>query len=417
MLGVAVGWEVYDRTRSAAALGIVGLVQALPVFALALPAGQLADRVNRRNIALVCQALTAVGSFVLALLSAGRELVPDWAVLRAANRALEQLAEALGGADYSFTDPSVPAMYAVLLLLGVVKTFALPARAAMIPLLVPLRAFPNAVTWNSSAFQISSVAGPAVGGFLVAAYEPSFVYALDGVCAAAFFVLLVPVRVTTPPRGPGPGGLAEMAAGAKFVWSNKVLLGAVTLDMLAVLVGGTTALLPVFAEEVLDVGAEGQGWLRAAPAIGAFFTGIALAYLPPIRNSGRTLLWVVIGFGLATVGFGLSRWFALSLAMLLLTGAFDNVSVVIRHTLVQLLPPDDMRGRVSAVNNIFIGTSNHLGELRSGLTAEMAGAVPSVVGGGIGTVLVVLLAIKAFPELAHFGALDSAGRTEAEPAE
>jgi hypothetical protein len=208
-----------------------------------------------------------------------------------------------------------------------------------------------------------------------------------------------------------------MAAGAKFVWSNKVLLGAVTLDMLAVLVGGTTALLPVFAEEVLDVGAEGQGWLRAAPAIGAFFTGIALAYLPPIRNSGRTLLWVVIGFGLATVGFGLSRWFALSLAMLLLTGAFDNVSVVIRHTLVQLLPPDDMRGRVSAVNNIFIGTSNHLGELRSGLTAEMAGAVPSVVGGGIGTVLVVLLAIKAFPELAHFGALDSAGRTEAEPAE
>jgi MFS family permease len=409
MLGVAVGWEVYERTHSATALGVVGLVQALPIFVLALAAGHVADRFNRRNIALICQAITGVGSFALALISARRDLVPANAVSSGINRGLEWAAEALGGKNYDFSDPAIPFMYVILLILGVVKTFALPARAAMIPQLVPIRAFPNAVTWNSSAFQVSSVGGPAVGGFLVAAFGSPFVYALDGAAALVFFFLLLPVRLP-PVERTHHGGLtlASLGAGVRFVWANKVLLGAVSLDMLAVLMGGATALLPIFAEQ-LDVGAVGLGWLRAAPAIGAFVTGVSLAFLPPIRKAGRLLLWVVIGFGAATIAFGFSQSYALSLLLLGLTGAFDNISVVIRHTLVQLLPPDDMRGRVSAINTVFIGTSNYMGDFRAGATAEVWGHILSVVIGGVGTLLVVLLTAWLFPGLRRFGALESAG--------
>lgn len=409
MLAVAVAWELYERTRSATALGAVGLVQAVPIFIMALPAGALADRLNRRNIALVCQALTSLCSFALALLSARREMVPNWPVLAALNGALESAAHAMGGTNHDFSDPAIPLMYAILLVVAVVKTFAMPARAAMVPMLVPIRAFPNAVTWNTSAFQISSMVGPAAGGFLLAAFDFSTVYAIDGVCTLLFFVMLLPIRIEQDPRKAIALTPAALAAGAKFVWKNKVLLGAVTLDMMAVLVGGATALLPIFADD-LGVGPVGLGCLRSAPGLGALLIGLAMAFLPPIRNAGKTLLWVVVGFGAATIVFGLSGNYWLSLAMLFLTGAFDNVSVVIRHTLVQLLPPDDLRGRVSAINTVFIGTSNHLGELESGVAAELFGHVPAVVGGGIGTIVVVALATRVFPALTGFGALDSARR-------
>ena len=295
-----------------------------------------------------------------------------------------------------------------LLFLGAIaRTFSWAARSSFFPTLVPRDAFSNAVTWNSSVFQIGSVVGPALSGFMVAHQGFPIVYAIDAITSTLFFLLVLPI-----PRAPQAGERKEqstwhsLVAGAKFVFSKKVILATITLDLFAVLLGGSVALLPIFADQILHCGPVGLGWLRAAPAIGAFATALLVAYLPPMRQAGKRLLWCVAGFGIATIVFGLSKAFWLSLLMLFIAGAVDSVSVIIRGSIVQLVTPDEMRGRVSSVNNIFIGTSNEFGALESGLTAALFGPVISVVGGGIGTILVVLGAAWKWPEIRKIGALD-----------
>jgi MFS family permease len=301
----------------------------------------------------------------------------------------------------------VPLIYLLLFVSGTARTFAWAARSSFFPTLVPRDAFANAVTWNSSVFQIGSVVGPAISGFIVAHISFSCVYIVDAICSFLFFLLVLPI-----PRAPAREKREEqntwrsLQAGMRFVLSKHVILATITLDLFAVLLGGATALLPMFADQILHVGAVGLGWMRAMPAIGAFGIALLVAYLPPMKRSGATLLWCVTGFGIATILFGLSRVFWFSLAMLFLIGAFDSVSVIIRGTIVQLVTPDEMRGRVSAVNNIFIGTSNEFGALESGLTAALFGPVVSVVGGGIGTILVVLGVAKWWPETLKIGRLD-----------
>ncbi|HSH39272.1 MAG TPA: MFS transporter [Chthoniobacterales bacterium] len=407
MLFVAVEWEVYARTNSATALGLIGLAIALPVVLLSLPAGHIADRYSRKIIVLITQALSAICSLLLALVSWKHLELPAWPILQNGNRLLASIAGVFERhANYRFDDLSLPLIYLIMFTAGTARTFGWAARAAYFPTLVPRAVFANAVTWNSSIFQIGSVVGPAIGGLLLVRMGFPAIYVIDAICALAFFFLVLPIRRSHQ------GGRAESNAwhslveGLRFVFSRKVILATITLDMVAVLLGGATALLPIFADKIVHAGPVGLGWMRAAPGIGAFAMALLIAYLPPMKQAGKTLLWCVAGFGLATIIFGLSRNLWLSLAMLFMTGVFDSVSVVIRHTLVQLLTPDEMRGRISAVNNIFIGTSNELGALESGLTAAYFGPVLSVVGGGIGTILVVLGVAKIWPETRKIGALD-----------
>jgi len=295
----------------------------------------------------------------------------------------------------------------LLFIYGAARTFAWAARSSFFPTLVSRDAFANAVTWNNSIFQIGSVVGPGISGLLVAHVGFPFVYALDALCALSFFLLVLPIH-----RGARSGNRAEknawrsLVAGMRFVFSRRVILATITLDLFAVLLGGATALLPVFADQILHCGPVGLGWMRASPAVGAFIMALVVAYLPPMKHAGKTLLWCVTGFGIATIIFGLSKIFWLSLGMLFIVGAFDSVSVIIRGSIVQLVTPDEMRGRVSAVNNIFIGTSNEFGALESGLTAALFGPVISAVGGGIGTILVVLAVAFGWPETRKIGALD-----------
>jgi MFS family permease len=270
---------------------------------------------------------------------------------------------------------------------------------------VPREAFANAVTWGSSNFEIGSMIGPAIAGVLIAQFGVGTVYALDALCSLAFIGFLLPIRIEQQLAQPARHAFSDLFAGLSFVWRTKVILATLTLDLFAVLLGGAIALLPIFAEQILHVGPVGLGWLRAAPAFGAMAMALTLTHLPPMRRAGVTLLWSVAGFGVATIVFGLSRSFWLSLAALALTGAFDNISVVVRHTLVQLRTPDPMRGRVSAVNNVFIGSSNELGAFESGITAALFGPVISVVGGGIGVLLVVLGVGWMWPEVRRIGAL------------
>jgi MFS family permease len=409
MLAVAVEWEVYARTHSATALGLVGLVIAIPVVALSLPAGHLADRFSRKRIVLISQIFSAFASALLALVSWKHLAIPALPILRQANQGLTVIATFFERhhSGFHFDDPSVPLIYVILLLAGTARTFGWAARASFFPTLVPREAFANAVTWNNSVFQIGSVVGPGLSGLLVANIGFPFVYAIDAICAFAFFLLVLPIRARAR-----MGNRADknpwhsLIAGMRFVFSKNVILATITLDLFAVLLGGATALLPIFADQILHCGPIGLGWMRAAPAVGAFAMALVVAYLPPMRQAGKTLLWCVTGFGLSTIIFGISKVFWLSLGMLFLTGAFDSVSVIIRGSIVQLVTPDEMRGRVSAVNNIFIGTSNEFGALESGLTAAMFGPVVSVVGGGVGTILVVLAVAVFWPEARRIGALD-----------
>ncbi len=407
MLTVALEWEVYARTHSATALGLVGLAAALPVVGLSLPAGHLADRFRRKTIILWSQAASVLCSVCLAIISWNHLAIPRLTILVQANHGLAAIAHLFERhATYHFDDLSLPLMYLVMLISGSARTFGWAARASFFPTLVPRDNFANAVTWNSSMFQIACVLGPATAGFLIVRLGFPFVYAIDSCCALAFFLLVLPIKKMRESKPVTGSPWESLAAGIRFVLGRKVILAALTLDMFAVLLGGATALLPIFADQILHCGPIGLGWLRAAPAIGAFGMAVTIAYLPPMRHAGRTLLWCVTGFGLATIVFGLSTWFWLSLAMLFLTGLFDSVSMVVRQTLVQLLTPDEMRGRVSAVNNIFIGTSNEFGALESGLTAAVFGPVISVVAGGIGTILVVLAVGLKWPQMRKIGALD-----------
>jgi MFS family permease len=369
---VAVRWEMYQRTGEALSLGLIGLAQALPVLLLALPAGFLADRFDRRRVVALSLLGMTVTSIGLALLS--------W-----------------------FSGP-ILLMYALLILDASAVALGRPARTALLPHIVPRAVFPNAMTWNTSMFQISSVLGPAIGGFVVAFSLPA-AYLASAVSSLCFIMMLSGVPIRRGRKTIGEASRAAFLAGWRFVWRTRVILTIISLDMFAVLFGGAVFLLPIFAEDILEVGPTGYGWLGAAPAAGALCMAILLAHLPPMRRAGRSLLFAVCGFGLATIIFGFSRSFILSLAMLFLTGAFDNISVVVRHTLVQLLTPDHMRGRVSAVNSVFIGASNELGGLESGIVAHFFGPIIAVVSGGIGTLLVVAVTALASPTLRAFGAM------------
>ena len=369
---VAVGYELYHRTGSKLALGWIGLAQALPLLLLALPAGQLADRFDRRRIMIVSQILWAGSSVGLAVLS--------------------------------HTQGPVPLVYVLLVTGAIAHATGWPARSSMLPQVVPAEMFNNAVTWNSSIFQIASVVGPAVAGLVLLWGAPA-AYVMDAVCALTFALLLMRLRLSPADRPRDPATLRSLTEGVRFVWRAPVILATISLDLFAVLLGGATILMPVFARDILNVGKVGLGVLRTAPAVGAFAAAILIAHLPPMRRAGRAMLWAVAGFGLATVVFGLSEWFWLSFLMLALTGAFDNVSVVVRHTLIQTLPPDNMRGRVAAVNIIFIGASNELGAFESGVTAEWWGPRTAVVVGGIGTIVVVALIALLAPQVRRLGSL------------
>jgi MFS family permease len=376
MQSVAVGWELYERTQSAAALGLVGLVQFLPVFVLSLPAGHAADRYSRRALLVSAQGLMACASVGLAVLS--------------------------------LLHGPVPLLYLCVLLIGISQAFNFPARWALVPQVVPEGSLTNAITWNSSGWQVASVLGPALGGLVLAATgKAAPAYLLTSLCALTCAGLVCRIHPRPAARHGEPASLRSLLAGATFVWRTKLILATLTLDLFAVLLGGATALLPIFARDILEVGPSGLGWLRAAPPMGAFLMALGLAHREPLRRAGRTLLASVAGFGLATVVFGLSRNYALSFCTLALTGAFDNVSVVVRGTLVQLLAPEAMRGRISAVNAIFISSSNQLGAFESGITAEIFGPVLSVVGGGIGTILVILAVMWIWPEVVQLGPLHS----------
>lgn len=378
MQAVAIGWEIYERTGSAMALGWVGLVQAAPVVLLALPFGQLADRFDRRRLVIVGTLLTAASSAALAYLS--------------------------------FTRGPVSAIFGVLFVGAVARAWSWPAALALMPALVPRKAFSNAVTWNSARFQVASVGGPALGGLLIAVTGGGgMVYALAAGLALLFLLLLTVIPSRPVNRSPEPLSVQSLLAGLGFVWRTKVVLAAITLDLFAVLLGGATALLPIYAKDILHVGPTGLGWLRAAPAMGAMLMAVAIAHRPPMQQAGRALVWAVIGFGLVTIGFGLSQWFWFSLVMLSVSGALDNISVVVRHSLVQLSTPDEMRGRVSAVNTVFISCSNELGEFESGFVAAATGsAVISAVSGGIGTILVVLTVTRIWPEIKRLRSLTGA---------
>jgi len=377
MQSVAIGWELYERTGSALVLGGVGLVQVIPVILLTLPAGYVADNFDRKRTFMFTQVIYALCALSLAVLS--------------------------------YTHGSIFLIYSCLLLFGVANAFNSPSSNALLPQLIPVPAFTNAATWNSSAFQLASVVGPAVGGLLIAVQRRATgVYVLNFVLDLTCFVLIAMIvgrrrdvihRVSTHPS------IKSLAGGMRFIWQNQVILAAIALDMFAVLLGGAVTLLPIYAKDILQVGPTGLGWLRAAPSIGALFMAFTLAYSPPMKKAGIALLWSVAGFGVATIVFGLSRSFWLSLLMLVLSGALDNISVVIRHTLVYVRTPDDLRGRVSAINGVFISTSNQLGGFESGLTAALFGPVLSVVGGGIGTIVVVLLAAWIWPEIRRLGSL------------
>lgn len=403
-------WQVYEWTHSSTALGLVGFVNVLPLLALSLPAGAIADRHDRRRLIALGTGVIAGVNLALAALAFWHAAVPDLSVLRWANGALHRVALVFehhtGAHPLRFDEPALPLVYLLLLAHACARILIWPARSSITPLLVPNTALSNAITWNTSTFEIATVAGPALGGFLIAFVGIPSVYALGAALELLFLLALG--RVTyfqAPQRTAVRRTWRDVLAGAEFIWRKKVILGASSLDLFAVLLGGATALLPVYADQILHVGPIGFGWLRAAPSIGAFAMAMWIAHRPPIARPGRALLWSVAGFGAAIVAFGLSHWFWLSLLALFLTGAFDNISVVVRQSLVQLLTPDALRGRVTAVNQIFIGSSNEIGALRAGLMSALVGPVAAVVWGGIGTVVVTVAIARAVPPLRRLPAL------------
>ena len=379
MLAVAVGWQVYDITRDPLDLGLIGLAQFLPFFALVLPGGQVADRTDRRAVLMLAYLteLVAVLLLVAFTLSGSRSTWP---------------------------------VFLAMALVGVGRAFWMPAGQAMVVNLVPTEMFPRAAAFNATLFQCAMIAGPAVGGVLYALGESAadgtaqgvgalVVYGIAGASLLVVVGLLSGVRPVRAPPSAAPMSWHELSAGLRFVVSRKPVLGAISLDLFAVLFGGATALLPMFAADILKVGPEGLGLLRAAPGIGAAVTAIWLAHRPIARHAGKWMFGGVALFGAATVVFGASTSFWLSCAALLLIGAGDMVSVFVRHLLVQLETPDAIRGRVSSVSAMFIGASNELGEFESGLTAKWWGPVTAVVVGGVACLGVVAVYLRLFPSL------------------
>jgi len=373
MLRLAVGLQIYRLTHSMLALGLIGLFIWIPIFLFMLPGGAVADRFNRKTIVLSCNLLYA-------LCAAGLALAP-------------------------LLQNPIPVMYSLLFLLGFNRAFCDPARQALLPRLVPRKDFTNAITWNSSVFQVASVVGPALGGALFAWIGYSYVCGLDIILELAFFASILAIRQEGSFYKREPLTLESLLNGLRFVRGNQLIWATISMDLFVVLLGGAVALLPAFAEDVLHCGSVGLGWLQAAPSLGAFLSSMVLAHQGPMKKAGQSLLWSVAGFGLATIVFGLSHWFWLSFLMMLATGALDLVSVIVRGTLVQVLTPDSMRGRVNSVSYIFIHSSNELGGFESGATAALFGLVPSVIFGGIGSILVVLGVMALWPQVAKLGSL------------
>lgn len=382
----ALSWELYERTGDKLVLGTVGLVTFLPVLLLALPAGHIADRFDRKKVVVAARAL--------------------------------EVAAALGLFYLSWTRGPIGLIYAAVALASAGRAFSGPAFGAFLPLSVPSVAFGNAVTWQTATFQLAAMFAPAVGGGLIAFLAPVAVAngpinvgatAAYGLAAVVSAIVAVCVQALNVPRPAAHASatLRDVLAGARFVFQERIILSSITLDLFAVLFGGAVALIPVFAKDILNVGPEGYGLLRAAPAVGATLMAIAMTHLPPIRQAGKLLLVVVAGFGVATVVFGLSTHFWLSMLALALTGAFDNVSMIIRGALVPMRTPDAMRGRVNAVERVFISSSNELGAWESGVTAQLFGPVLSVAGGGIGTLIVVALVAVGFPQLRRLQTLET----------
>ncbi len=373
MQSVAVGWQVYEITKRPLDLGLIGLAQFLPGIAFFLPAGHVVDLVNRRRLVMWCYSSFAVCSALLLLLSQ-RQVSSPYPI------------------------------YAIVVLLGTIRSFNFPAARALLPQLVPEIHFSNAVAWSSSIFQTATILGPTFGGLLYAFFRgPQLVYAAATLTSIAAALAMIRVKAREKPRPREPINLQTVLAGFRYIWQEKLILGSISLDLFAVLLGGAVALLPVYARTILHTGPWGLGLLRSAPGVGAATMAVLLAHRPMQRRAGPIMLTCVAGFGVFTIIFGLSRSLTLSLISLLLVGAFDMVSVVIRAILVQLGTPDSMRGRVNAVDMIFIGASNQLGEFESGLTAHWFGTVPAVVLGGVGTLVVIGIWTWIFPELRRTG--------------
>jgi MFS family permease len=383
MQSVAVGWQVYEITKRPLDLGYVGLAQFLPGFVLFLFAGHAADLYDRRKLLMWCYGGFALCSALLLAIS--------WR------------------GSHSVHAVSVHSIYVVLVLLGIFRCFNWPASRALLPQLVPEEHFSNAVAWNASTFQIATIAGPAIGGIAYALFRgPEGVYAIA--VAVSILSTVLTLRIHPQPASPQkeladkvadkePVTLRTVLAGFRFIWQKKLILGSISLDMFAVLLGGAVALLPVYARTILHTGPWGLGLLRSAPGVGAALMAIVVAHRPIRRRAGLTMLLSVSAFGVLTIIFGISHSLILSLVALFLLGASDMVSVIIRATLVQVATPDEMRGRVNAVDMLFIGVSNELGEFESGVTAQWFGTVPAVVLGGVGTLLVIATWAWLFPEL------------------
>lgn len=380
--GTVVAYQVYELTRSPLSLGIIGLAEALPFISLALLGGYFADRHDRRRLALVVLVASTALSLALLLLSVFTHR------LSAGKHAL--------------------AIYTVVGLLGVCRSFLAPARSALNAEVLPASLYAKAIAIRTSCFQLAMVSGPALGGLLYAAIGPRGAYATAALLLAFAWLqtFLIPRVRTTPFMRTDKQFWAGLREGVAYLTGDKLLLPALLVDLFGVLFGGATALLPVFANEILDVGSRGFGVLRAAPALGAFSASLLLASRPPLQKAGKTLLWAVAGFGALTIAFGLSKSFVLSVALLGGAGACDMVSVVVRSTLLQLRVPGYLLGRISGINQIFIGSSNELGAFESGVAARLLGTIPAVVLGGGVTLLVAATAAIRAPALRDLGALD-----------
>jgi MFS family permease len=384
IISVTVGWELYERTNDPWMLGLVGLFEIMPVVVLMLPAGNAADRFARRNVGLIAYGLLVLAAFGLAYVS--------------------------------WTQAPVEIVFGLLAIVSATRSFASPSVESLLPQIIPRRQFANAQAWLVSSGQASSVSGPPIGGFLIWLLgAPAWTYIVAAILELGFVVALMTFPAIKPPPSTRKQSVRDLFAGLSFIRRNPVYLAAITLDLFGVMLGGAVALLPVFAKDILGVGALGLGVLRSAPALGALLTALFITRLPPWQKPGRVLLLVVVGFGVATVGFGYSDNIYLSLFCLFLTGAFDSISMVIRGTLQQMITPDYLRGRVLAVEYMFIGFSNEFGTFRSGAAAAYFGPVLAVVGGGIGTLVVVAAVALIWPALARIGPLHTLKPLEDEP--
>jgi MFS family permease len=366
---VAVGWQIYQMTGSAFNLGMIGLVQFIPSIFLVFVVGHVADRYDRRRIAMLCVLLEGMCALLLAVGNAGGWLTKEM-------------------------------VFVAVFLIGIGRAFSAPIMQTLVSAMVPATALPRAISAFASATQVAIIVGPALGGLLYVA-GPTAVYSTSFCLFLLSSFLISRIKIERPVQGKPAVTLKSLFAGIAFIRSRPAVMGAISLDLFAVLLGGATALLPIYAHDILHTTPVGLGMLRSAPAIGALGVGLYLSRYPLKNKVGRTMFIAVGCFGLATIVFALSHWFVLSLLMLAILGMSDMISVVVRSSFVQLQTPDAMRGRVGAVNSVFIGTSNQLGEFESGVTAAWLGAVPAVVVGGIGTLLVVMIWIKLFPALYH----------------